>query len=404
MKHFLFFLLVIFSPFVSVLHAQESTKKELRVFIADKKVLERTKSQIQAGKESTPAQYTELIRVAEKILNEKPHSVMDKDQTPPSGSKHDYMSMGKYWWPAKGVDDGTPYIRRDGEKNPEVDGITDHKYFGRTNDYIFKLSLAYYFSGDEKYAEKAVDFLRVWYLNPDTRMNPNLNFAQAVKGHNTGRGSGVLDGRSSAYMIDGLGLLDNSPVLTTEDRAGMHKWLTAYRTWLLESKNGRAEGKAKNNHGSWFDVQVLSISLYLGYTDFAKEYTSRIKTIRIESQIEPDGRQPEELVRTIALHYSYFNLEAVTTCAAIARNLGLDYYNYVSADGRSVQKAFDFLYPFTSGEKPWEYKQISKLGTETPVAALLYAYKFYGDKKYLDLAVTLDGHNLKKCFLLLYVL
>jgi hypothetical protein len=390
-------------PISSVLKAQDSLIHNPGLFLLDKGTLDLTKISIESGKASSSVQYQELLRVSKKLLKVKPHSIMEKSQIPPSGNKHDYMSLGVYWWPDSHSENGEPYIRKDGERNPEALDYTDHNFFSQTNEGIFNLSLAYYLSSNEDYAIKAVEFLRVWYLNPDTKMNPNLNFAQAVKGKNTGRGAGVLDGRSIAFMIEGLGLIDNSPSLTPHDRKEIHQWLTDYRTWLLESKNGKSELNAKNNHGTWFDVQMMSVSLYLGLTGYAKEYAERLKTKRIDYQIESDGKQPEELIRTKALHYSWFNLEAIVLFAAIAKNIGLDYWNYVSADGRSIKKAIEYLYPFTAGDETWPYKQITPLGSGSAATVLIYAYKFYGDKKYLDLAVKLDGQKLKSHYEIFYL-
>jgi hypothetical protein len=403
MKNSIFLLLILFYLASSVSSGQDSTKGEPRLFLINKNVLEKSKDLIRSGNEPPPVQYKELIRITTNLLAAKPHSVMEKNQIPPSGSKHDYMSIAPYWWPDADSGEGKPYIRKDGERNPEAKDYSDKDYFPETNKNIFNLSLAYYLSGEEKFAEKAVEFLRVWYLDDNTRMNPNLNFVQAIKGRNTGRGAGVLDGISIIYLIEALGLIDNSSSFTKQDRERIHQWFADYRTWLLESKNGKDESRAKNNHGSWYDVQMMSVSLYLGYKDFALQYAGRLKTLRIDFQIESDGRQPEELVRTMALHYSYFNLLPLSLFTSYAANLGLDYWNYVSTDGRSIRKALDYLYPFTIGGKSWPYKQITPLKTDVPISVLLYAYKFSGDKKYLDLAVKLDGHNLKKRFELLYM-
>ena len=381
---------------------QADGEKDLRVFLLDKKVLAKTKASLKSGKNVTSELYHELLKSAGKALSVKPRSVTLKSQMPPSGDKHDYMSLAPYWWRDPDAEEGKPYIRKDGERNPEVYEISDHKYFTETNENIFKLALAYYFSDDEDYAKKAIEFLRVWYLDDETKMNPNLDFAQAVKGENDGRGSGVLEGRSLIYLVDALGLLDNSKNFATDDREKIHQWINDYRFWLLESKNGKQESKAKNNHGSWYDDQVMSISLYLGFTDYAKKYSERLKTLRIDYQFEVDGRQPEELVRTKSLNYSLFNLEAVSIFATISWHIGLDYWNYVSSDERSIKKGFSFLYPFLVGEKTWEYKQIAPVENSMAASVYLYAYKFYGDKKYLDLAIFLDGHGLKTHFEMLY--
>jgi hypothetical protein len=381
---------------------QDINNDDLHVFLLDKKVLAKTKTSLKEGANVTSGVYRNLLKEAGKALNAKPVSVTIKTQIPPSGNKHDYMSLAPYWWADPDSGEGAKYVRKDGERNPEITLVPDHKFLGETNQNIFTLALAYYFSDEEKYAEKAVELLKVWYLNDDTKMNPNLDYAQAVKGQNEGRGSGVLDARSIVYMIDGLGLLEKSKSFQKEDREKIHQWIADYRFWLLESKNGIEESKAKNNHGSWYDDQVMSVSLYLGYTDYAKKYSERLKTLRIDYQFEPDGKQPEELVRTRSLNYSLFNLEAVSIFATICWNLGLDYWHYESADGRSIRKGIDYLYPYLLGEKKWEYKQIAPVETSNAASVYLFAYKFYGEKKYLDLAIFLDGQGLKSHFEVLY--
>lgn len=399
----LLFAIVIFAS-ASMCTFAQSGDENLRVFLMDKKILTKVKNSLKSGETNYSDVYKELTRRAKKLLSATPHSITEKSQVPPSGDKRDYLSMAAYWWPDEEKGGDAPYIRKDGEKNPETQDIPDHKYLTDANMSIFTLSLAYYFSGNEDYAKKAIEFLHVWYLDDATRMNPNLNFAQYVKNRNTGRGAGVLDGRSIIYCIEGLGLIDNSKNFAKEDKDKFRQWVTEYRTWLLESKNGKQEGKAKNNHGTWYDNQMMSVSLYLGLNDYAKKYCDRLKEVRIDYQFESDGKQPEELVRTKALGYSYFNLEATSIFATYAWNLGIDYWNYTSPNGGSIKKGIDYLIPYTSGEKKWEYKQIAPLDPKSAVTVLIYAYKFYGDKSYLDLASKLDKNGLQKNFEFLYLL
>ena len=89
---------------------------------------------------------------AKKALAITPMSVMDKAVTPPSGDRHDYMSQAPYWWPDPSKPDGKPYIRKDGERNPEISKITDRDNLGRLGDAVTTLSLAYAYTGREAYA------------------------------------------------------------------------------------------------------------------------------------------------------------------------------------------------------------------------------------------------------------
>ena len=127
---------------------------------------------------------------ADQAMPVGPFSVMEKKQVPPSGDKHDYMSMGPYWWPNPKTPNGLPYVRRDGETNPEIAGIPDQANLSRMENAVHALALGYYLTGDEQYASRAVLLLRTWFLDPATRMNPNLNSDRPFPGLLRGGASG----------------------------------------------------------------------------------------------------------------------------------------------------------------------------------------------------------------------
>ena len=296
---------------------------------------------------------TRLLDDARKALAEKPFSVTEKTVLPPSGDKHDYLSLAPYAWPDPRKLDGLPYIMRDGQINPERDSIPDHAYVARIVALTETLGLAYYFTGDEAFATHAALLLRTFFVAPATRMNPNLNFAQGVRGKDTGRAAGIIDTAGMARLVDGFGLLSDSQALSPEDRSGLLAWFRAYLSWLRDSDLGRKEGQAKNNHGIWYDVQVVSLALATGQVELARETLQFSRKRRIGRQIDPDGRQPEELQRTRSWHYSTFNLEAFVALAGLGDRAGVDLWRYQTPDGRSIRKAVDWLIPFALGDKPW---------------------------------------------------
>ncbi len=333
--------------------------------------------------QNNPA-FKRLINEADEYLTMKPVSVMDKSQTPPSGNKHDYMSMGPYWWPNPETKNGLPYIRRDGERNPEIYKITDHTLEAKMAEAVKTLSLTYAITRNPKYSAKAAELLRVWFLNENTKMNPNLNYAQGIPGICTGRGIGIIETHSFSDIVDAVGILETSGEWTKKDDAGIKKWFGKYLNWLTTGKYGKDEAEKKNNHGTWCNVQVVSISLFLGKDELAKKILNEAKVKRIGHQIEADGKQPEELVRTKAWSYSLFNLGALFQLAYLGDNVGIDLWHYKNSRGGSIRKALDFILPYSTDLSKWKYQQIAKIDVNSVYPLLLIAEKKYSKEVYSD--------------------
>jgi len=329
----------------------------------------------------TPA-LAKLERDAQKALTSGPFSVVTKTVTPPSGDKHDYMSQAPYFWPDPKSPNGLPYIRRDGERNPEIDKITDHRVKDQMEAAVETLALSYHLKHDEVYAEKAAQLLRAFFLNPETRMNPNLQFGQGIPGINTGRGIGLIETRGLTRVVDAIGSLAGSKAWTTADQKGMQTWFAEFLQWMLESKNGRDEAAAKNNHGTYYDVQVVSFALFLGKKELARSVLEAARSKRIAVQIEPDGRQPLELARTKAWSYSVGNLEGLMLLAELGERLGVDLWHYQTSDGRSIRKALDFLAPFATGEKKWTFQQLGDWPPQMLFPLIRRASSHYKDERF----------------------
>jgi len=256
-----------------------------RVFLLDAGRLQASRQKILAADSSVSAAPAQLERDAKRALTAGSFSVMDKDATPPSGDKHDYMSQAPYFWPDPNAAEGSPYIRRDGERNPEINKFRDHQAMSRMADTVDVLAIAYYFTADEQYAAKASQLLRAWFLDPATKMNPNLQFAQAIPGVNSGRGIGLIESICLTRVVDDIGLLHGSKAWTNDDQRGMEEWFASFLKWMQESKNGKDEAAAKNNHGTYYDLQVASYAFFLGKDDLAKSVLQRVGPHRIATQV-----------------------------------------------------------------------------------------------------------------------
>ena len=304
--------------------------------------------------------YKQLLDEAGRLMTREPVAVTTKEPTPVSGDKHDYMSLSRYYWPDTTKADGLPYIVRDGLSNPELEKYDRNKLSTMTTA-VTTLSLAWYFSGEEQYARRAVEWLKVWFLNKDTRMNPNLNYAQVAPGLYDGHGRcyGVIDAYSFVEMLEGVQLLQSSASFSKKDQKALKAWFSKFLTWMLTSKQGIDEGQQKNNHAVAYDCQVIAYALYVGDKALAERMVREFPAKRIYKQIMPDGSQPQELRRTLAFGYSQYNLSHMIDIIQVGRKMGIHIDDSISSSGSSFYRAVDFLLPYVGGRvEQWPYKQI----------------------------------------------
>jgi hypothetical protein len=363
-----------------------------KVLIMDANRLAGLKKKWQQKDETIVRLTDSLQKQADGYLKMKPVSVMDKQFNPVSGNKHDYMSQAPYFWYDSTKPNGLPYMRRDGVRNPEINKITDRTYLGNLENATRALSLAWYITGDEKYATKSAELLKTWFLDESTKMNPHLEYGQAVPGVNTGRGIGLIETVALMSIADAASLLLGSRSWSDADHSSLQKWYAEFLNWMLTSKNGKDEHAAKNNHGTWYYAQVIDFSLFTGDKDKAKKLAEESKR-RLDSQLTKEGKQPLELERTNGLGYSTMNLRGWFTVARLAEKSGVDLWNYHTSGSADLQTAFDWLIPYALGEKKWEYQQISKYNKNELYPLLLQASSGFKDQKYLMVAKNINTGN-----------
>lgn len=353
-----------------------------RTFLVDGDAMRKARALYRQGDPVLKAAVEELQSQANDALALEPLSVIDDPIVPPSGDRRDYMSVGPYWWPDPKSEDGKPYIRRDGEVNPEYDEYDGPK-IRRMTDAVDTLALAYFYTGDERYAKHAATLVRTWFLDDATAMNPHLEFGQAIPGRCTGRGIGIIETLRLRRITDATALLAGSDAWTVADQEGLIQWFDQYLTWLLESRYGIDESRTKNNHATWYDAQVAAFALFVGKEDVARQVLEATAKRRFDTQIEPDGRQPHELARTKSFSYSSMNLSGFFEIATLAEHLDIDLWNHEAEDGSgSIRRALDWLMPYALGDKEWTHQQISGLHGESLIPLLRRAALVYGEPSY----------------------
>ena len=323
-----------------------------------------------------------LLRAANADLTAHLVAVTDKHTLmPPSGNPHDYFSLSPYWWPDSAKPNGLPYVRHDGVTNPESKRDLDQPRVATLGAHVRDLSLAYYLTGDERYAARAAQQLRTWFLDSATKMNPNLRYAQLVRGNPKERGSGIIDTRWFIEVVDGIGMLRGSSHWTDADQRGMQQWMSQYLNWLLTSPNGKHEHDAKNNHGSWYAAQTATLAMFVGDAALARRIAEDAKA-RIGWQITAAGLEPLELQRTKSMHYSGFNIEALSRLAEVGRQVGVDLWHYQAPSGGSLRKAIDHLAEYIAHPSDWPGQEISSVGLGEMLIHLRRANTVYGGPTY----------------------
>ncbi len=307
-----------------------------------------------------------VLTEAAWALRQTPSTVTASHSPRSTGGLHDFFSEGDYWWPDP-KDPNGPYIQRDGLTNP--DNFTAHRLaMIRFSRVVGALASAYKLTGDEKYVRHALVHLRAWLLDPATLMNPSLLYAQAIKGRFTGRGIGIIDTIQLLEVAQGVLVMQDAKAMPASDLAGIKNWFAQYLTWLTTHPYGQDELNAPNNHGTCWVMQVACFARLTGnqqLLDFCRE---RYQTVLLPGQMAADGSFPQELKRTKPYGYSLFNLDAMALICQILSDSAHPLWTYQTADGRSIRRGIEYLYPFVADKKSWPLKPDVMYWADWPVA------------------------------------
>ena len=351
----------------------------------------------EAYKARDPQAVKAVERVAaaagKELLGMEPLTVTAKKVLPPSGDRRDYMSLSPYWWPDPEQPDGLPYIRRDGERNPEVYDCPERVNGDRLGVAVRTLAVLYRVTGDERYAAKCAELLRTWFLDSELGMNPNMTYSQLIRGRSTIRGTGIIDSRRMAFALNAARLIEPSPAWTGHDRQELREWARTFLYWLEHSVNGRKELHAANNHGLWYDAIRLMTARAAGLDERVREIAEESVKPRFARQVAEDGTLPEELVRTLSLHYSTFVLEALSTARNVARAEGVEIWSMPEA-----QRALEFLAPYYEHPETWPWPQIAPFAQRRGAVLLYEAGRALGRSEWIEAARRIGFRTSKSDF------
>ena len=334
-----------------------------------------------------------VLKAADQYLKEEPITITAATSPRSAGGVHDFFSEGDYWWPDPQNPDG-PYIQRDGMSNPN--NFVDHRrYLMRLSVQVPALVAAWKLTKDPRYAKHAVKHLRAWFIDEKTRINPNLQYAQAIHGRFTGRGIGVIDTIHLVEVARAVEVLKDSPSLNMSDLGGIIQWFADYVRWLTTSKNGTDERDAKNNHGTCWVMQVAAFAQLVGNEELLAYCRNRFKTVLVPNQIAVDGRFPEELRRTKPYGYSLFNLDAMATICQILSTPQDDLWTFELPDGRGIGKALTYMYPYIKDKKSWPLKRDVMYDADWPMrqVSLLFGGLALDRRQYVTLWETLPADS-----------
>jgi hypothetical protein len=325
-----------------------------------------------------------VLNAANRYLAEKPVSVTASRSARSAGGKHDFFSEGDYWWPDPKVPGG-PYVQRDGMTNPD-NFVAHRQALMRLSVQAPALCAAWLLTKDERYAKKAADHLRAWFVDEETRMNPNLQYAQAIHGRFTGRGIGIIDTIHLVEVVRGASAIERSGALSKTDVIALKQWFTDYLTWMTTHPYGHDERDAKNNHGTCWVMQAAEFARYTQNSEVTEFCRNRFKTALIP-QIAADGSYPLELKRTKPYGYSLFNLECMSVACQILSSPQEDLWHFALTDGRGMARALAYLYPYILDKSKWPYPPDVMYFDQWPVRqqSLLLGGLAFHKNEYLEL-------------------
>ena len=331
-----------------------------------------------------------ILDDANWAMQQKPVTVTAETCPRSAGTKHDFYSEGDYWWPDT-LNPNGPYIQRDGLTNPE-NFVAHRLAMIRFSKIVGALASAYKITGDKKYVTKAFEHINAWFVNPETRMNPSLLYAQAIKGKVTGRGIGIIDTIHLMEVAQAIRIMEKDKSVNSRLLIASKKWFDDYVQWLKTHQYGKEEMEAKNNHGTCWTMQVASFAMLTGDQKTISFCRERYKTVLLLNQMALDGSFPLELKRTKPYGYSLFNLDAMVMLCQILSDRNENLWDFKTTDGKTIKKGIEYIYPYVTNKSKWPLKPDVMYWENWPVAHpfLVFGANAFENQQWLGTWKSLD--------------
>ena len=332
---------------------------------------------------------------ADAVLEKPLLSVTTIKLPRPSGDAHDYVSIAPYRWPNPDTPDGLPWIPRDGYVNPDTrTGVHPSAMYG--NIHTLALAAFYFPESAKRYAEYASAQLYTWFIDPETRINPNAKYGQSIPGVTEGRGAGLIEFSQTTPLYNAIGIFECMGIIDEKLVAGIKEWFVEFANWMLTHELGIRIDTTTDNHASWYSANLLSTAIFTNRPALIKKMATESYTRRIRVAIEPDGSQPIELHRTKGIGYSFYNLDAMFIFSSLAERLGYtEHWGIDPERGVCILKsAVDFIYPYVVDPDSFPYEELHKGQHRSRMArALLVVDKRYPGEGYAERAAQMLTGN-----------
>lgn len=330
-----------------------------------------------------------IIARADSFVRVPPVTVTASHCERSAGGQHDYYSEGDYWWPDPENPDG-PYIQKDGQSNPG--NFSDHRHaMVRLSEITATLTSAWLLTGESGYAGKALSHLNAWFTDTATMMNPDMLYAQAIKGRFTGRSIGLIDAYHLTEVAQSVKVLSEKNGITGEQAAAIKQWFSRFLHWMTTHEYGIKEMNAENNHGTCWIVTAGAFASLTGNDTILQLCRKRFREVLLPSQMAPDGSFPREIQRTKPYGYSLFNLDAFANAARILSTPDGNLWKFETPDGKSLRKGMEFLFPYIQDKNKWPFAKDIYIWEEWPVrqSCLLFCGLAYDNDSYIDMYLGL---------------